>query len=243
MKVYRSFLLMVGIMIWLSACGTIRPITLHHAFQDDVEAARKLIPSGHFKQAIDELTLLISMDSKNAEVFFLRGTAYQGIEDFESAIKDYEDVIRINPNSPKAYYNLGMIFAYKARDPQKALNNFDTFLTLAPSHEKAFSVAKVMCSLEEETLDVDLSNFNLSTKGQLLEAVKRHPTSPVPYFLLGQMYEKEGQIDAAIRSYQEAIRLRPTCGLCHQSLGRLFAAKKQPEKAKAHLAKAKLFSL
>ncbi len=238
----------------LAGCGTMRPAILNRAFSDDLEEARKLIRTGHLKQAVDELTQLIDMDPKNREARFLRGAAYQNLEEFDLAVADFEGVLNADPRHAKASYNLGMIFAYKLRDPPRALATFDRFLSAAPDQDRAFAVAKIMCSLDashdpppgdrwlpdllqkaEESKDPE------EKRKRLLEAANLNPRSPVPRYLIGKSYEEEGKTDEAIRAYREALETRPTCAPCHQSLGRLLIVKKRGEEGRGHLAKAELF--
>lgn len=255
----KRLLLFFPVFFWpvffCAACGTVRPAALGRAFNDDLDGARQLVASARFKQAVEEISLLIDMDPHHEEALLLRGMAYQGLEEFTSAVRDYQAVIEIHPASPKAHYNLGMIFAYKLNDPRRALDHFDRFLASDPNHEKALSVAKVMCALDQgESASegsgqamTDLVSGAMSIedlaqrKKRLREIAGLHPTSPVPLFLIGHIQEEEGKDGEAIRSYEESIAVRPTCAPCHHSLGRLLAFKKRDREAKEHLLKAKLF--
>lgn len=215
---FRKTPVLLFLLSLMAGCASMRPAVFNRAFSDDVEAAKRLVSTGHLKQAIDELTLLIDMDPKNIEARSLRGAAYQGLEEFDLAVKDFEEAVRIDPSNPKVHYNLGMIFAYKLHDPRRALEHFDRFLSLAPGHDRAYAVAKVMCSIDT------------SQAG-----------SPIPSYLAGKSYEEEGKIEEAMRSYREAIEKRPTCAPCHYSLGRLLILKKKTGEGQSHLARAKLF--
>jgi len=200
-----------------SGCASPHKAVGRIAFQEDLREAQKLIARGHRRQAIDELTLLLEVDPKNEEVRLARAVAYQGLEEFPRAVGDYEAVLEKNPNSPKAHYNLGMIFAFKTGEPQKALEHFDRFLTLAPRHPEAFSAAKIMHSLDRSTGD------------------------PVGPYLRAQSLEESGREQEAILLYQEALKARPTCAPCQAALGRLLIKNKRGREGEIHLMKAGLF--
>ena len=79
-------------------------------------------------------------------------------------------------------------------------------------------------------------------RSRLLEQARLNPDSPLPHYLVGKTYEYEGKDEEAIRSYETALEIQPTCGPCHQALGKLLFRKKKRVEAQVHLRKAELFS-
>ena len=249
------FTLIVAI-LFVSGCAMGNRTALNWAVQDELKDAHKLIQTGQRRQAIDELTMLLKLDPKNERARFLRGMAYQGLEEFSTAIEDFEALIRQNPHTPKAHYNLGMIYAFKINDPPRALMHFDSFLSLKPQHSKAFSVAKIMSSLDGDRWSAPAAHQELSDrldkalnipdpvqrKMLLSEWAQSDATSPVPHYLMGKIYEYEGRSDQAVTCYRTAIQLSPTCGPCHRALGQIFVRNRKKEEGQIHLLKAKLFA-
>lgn len=248
----KILILLTGIALTF-ACAAARPSAVRFAFEDDLQEAKKSINSGHLRQAIDDLTMLLAMDSKNDEARFLRATAYQELDDQTDAIQDYQTLLKRNPRFAKAHYNLGMIYAYKLNDPVRALEQFDLFLSTEPNHPKAFSVAKIMCSLDANRTETTDENFQQfldqvmevgdpeKRREKLLEGTRRYPSSPVTHYLIGKTYEYEGETEAAMRAYETALSLQSTCAPCHLALGKLLAKKSRNPEAELHLLKAKLF--
>ena len=111
----------LALIIFFGGCATMKPVMLHRAFQEDTGEAKKLVETGHLKQGVDDLSMLLDMDPKNSEARFLRAKAYQGLEQFDLAVKDYEALLKFDPNNTKALYNLGMIFGFKLNEPERAL--------------------------------------------------------------------------------------------------------------------------
>ncbi len=248
----KTIILSVLLMATGLGCAVARPAISHRAFSDDLEAAKRLIESGNRRQALDELSMLLDMDPRNEEARLLRAVAYQGLDEFPLAIQDYEAVLQRNPSSLKAHYNLGMIYAFKLNDREKALRHFDRFLSQDPSHPKSFTVAKIMCSVDEgrserspeiqEELDrVTQFSDPRERREKLLALSRKAPGSPVPLFLIAKTYEYEGNSREAEKYYQLSLEVRPTCVPCHQAFGRLLLKKKKRGEAEIHLAKAKLF--
>ena len=227
---------------------------VHRAFREDMQEGNKLVQTGHYRQAVDELSMLLEMDPRNEEARLVRAVAYQALEELPLAIEDYETVLKGNPDSAKAHYNLGMIYAFKLDDPRRALGHFDRFLSLEPDHPKAFAVAKIMCSVDnsagtgDPVLDEALQRAgqipNLEErKSRIGDLARESPGSPLPHLLLGKTYEFEGEGDQAIESYRTAIEIQPTCAPCQQRLGKaLLGRRKTAREGMALLRKAELFN-
>jgi CubicO group peptidase (beta-lactamase class C family) len=94
-------------------------------------------------------------------------------------------------------------------------------------HESGVQAAIQMCGSLAKSGDYDVSESELNTLGyQLLYGDKRaseavaifklnaaeHPGSSNAFDSLGEAYQKEGDKDLAIKSYQNAVRLDPTNG-------------------------------
>ena len=68
--------------------------------------------------------------------YFNRGLAYQAKGDYDRAIADYDQVIRLNPEAIHAYNNRGV--AYNAKgDHHRAIANLDQAIRLNPENDKA----------------------------------------------------------------------------------------------------------
>ena len=250
-------LFMLGLLMVLgAACASGGQTARRWATQDELKESRRMIETGHRRQAIDELAMMIELDPKNSEARFLRGIAYQGLEDFEKAFADYEELLRRNPRFSKAHYNIGMICAFKTNDPKRALAAFDRFLTLEPDHPKGVSVAKIMASLDGNRW-ASYDSYDLLAEREetalkipdpvqrrmiLSEWAKKDVDSALPLYLIGKAYQAEGKTDKAALSFRTALALSPTCGPCHQALGELLAlSKKTVAEGRIHLKKAELF--
>jgi tetratricopeptide (TPR) repeat protein len=75
------------------------------------------IELGHNQMAVKELSKAIDLNPKEADAYYLRGTAYESIGDVKRAIRDYTEAIVLNPRHYMAYTERGNAY--------ESLNNYD----------------------------------------------------------------------------------------------------------------------
>ena len=73
---------------------------------------------------------------------------------------------------------------------------------------------------------------------QLELAIQTDPNLPEAHELLGGVLQNENHVDAAIREYQESLRLRPDFSRAHLDLGTALAEKGDVSGATEHLRRA-----
>ena len=64
------------------------------------ETIKNLISDGKLQEAIGQLDELIGKDSKDDELYYLRGNAYRKLCDWQQALNNYLEAISLNPQSP-----------------------------------------------------------------------------------------------------------------------------------------------
>lgn len=253
---------LVVALIFFNGCATTGGGKFRNLFEEDIAQNRESVRQGNIPKAIGELSLLLEMDPQNEETRFLRALAYQKMEHYEKAAKDYNELLKYHPKHEKANYNLGMIYAFKIGDKKAALKCLDRFITLNPTHQNAFSAAKTMLSLDKEdsyanqpefkkTIEKILTDRGIAraeTEGDeqkkkktLQEIIHSAPNSAQAHFAMAKTLEEEGKTEDAIKSYKNALEINPTFALCHQELGRLLIRTGKENEANIHLTKASLF--
>lgn len=251
----RGSVLLSLFLLSLASCASTGSHMIQQAYHDEINTNEKLIQDGHGRQAIEELGMLLQMDPKNYRARFLRALALQKTEKFPEAITEYEELLRDKPDHEKAHFNLGMIHAYYSHEKDRALFHLNEFLMLQPTHEKAFSVAKIMCSLDEERKKDFEANTALQTEIQEILSIQeiktrrirlqnllgRFPESPALLLLIGQSHEMEGNLSEASEYYREALKQSPTCASCHRALANLYSQKGKHKEAKRHQRQASFF--
>jgi tetratricopeptide (TPR) repeat protein len=114
--------------------------------QDDfVKTAKELVD--HMEQSISKDTgLSLDLYVKSMDDFNKAFRTMQNRE-YERAIAEFQDVIKINKTTPQAYGNLGLCYAFLGQQ-EKAIAAFDQALTIDPNYQPAINNRAVVLSLK-----------------------------------------------------------------------------------------------
>ena len=109
---------------------------------DDAQKCIQESQRGNFDLAIQHCTRAIESgqlsETDRAITFNNRGNTYFGKKDYDRAIRDYDQAIRVRPNYPEAFNNRGYAYFHK-KDYDHAVQNYDQAIKLNPKYAKAFN--------------------------------------------------------------------------------------------------------
>ncbi len=110
-----------------------------------IDKAMELNPDSRFGSAKEMLEELCEANRKvsDVEVLLKQGVRYAEEEDWDAAVTEFNQVLRIEPTSPKAKFHLGICYAKKGEE-QKAMDLFDEVIELAPANADAFNQRGVL---------------------------------------------------------------------------------------------------
>jgi tetratricopeptide (TPR) repeat protein len=118
-------------------------------------------------------------------------------ENFNKAIHEYEEIVRIDPKGRDGYLVLGQL--YRLNDqPEKALELYRKFLGIEPGSEEGI-VALATLSMETDR--------NAEAIDMLNDYIKSAPNSPLALELLGDAHAALGNADDAANAYKRAFAL------------------------------------
>ena len=127
----------------------------------------------------------------------LRGSAYYDKGEYDIAIADFNDALRIGPPSGIIFHNRGNAWRGKG-EYAKAIADYDQSIKLGPP--SAFSWQNRGISKQAlGDLDGALADIN--------EAIRLDPTLPQPLINRAVIWRAKGDLDRAIADATEAIRL------------------------------------
>ena len=150
-----------------------------------------------------------------AELAFQRGDFLTIIQNFDAAIRNYNQAIYINPNYADAYNNRGIAYAEKG-DLDAAIRDFDKAIELNPNHVVHYYNRGTAYGKKDD-LDAAIRDYN--------QAIYINPDHATAYNNRGTAYDKKDDLDAAIRDYNQAIYINPDHATAYFNRGAAYAKK------------------
>jgi Tfp pilus assembly protein PilF len=175
--------------------------------REHLEIGRQFLLDGNYNEAVSELSLAVSLDSKLSEAHNLLGVAYdkKGFADrakdsFERAVKMEEDADTLN--------NLGFSF-YQSGNYRAAVDRLKRAAKLAPTDERILN-------------NLGLAYCRLGKIDEAYKAFSR-ATGPLTGNLnTAKMLERFGREDDAIRYYEGARQIDPVNTIALRRLADLY---------------------
>jgi tetratricopeptide (TPR) repeat protein len=171
----------------------------------------------HFKKAADGYP-------KFAPTFYYLGAAQAIDKNFDEAAKSLQKSIELNNKEPESLIALGSVYNTQKKfgEAEKILKHA---VELAPgSFEAHEEYAKAILADLQRTPEAEL---------HLKKAVRLNDKSVEAHILLGNVYLRERNQEAALKEYQESLRLDPKgpmAGPTKQIVDKLEASLKQAKK-------------
>jgi tetratricopeptide (TPR) repeat protein len=179
--------------------------------------ATEVVP---FDQAIDFYTQEIRAN-KGASAYNHRGLIWGRRQEYDIAIADYNEAIRLDPSYASAFMNRAIAWRAK-KEYDKAIADYDKAIRLDPGYASAFNNRGNALRAKKE-YDKAIADFN--------EAIRLDPGLAPAFMNRGYAWQHKKEYDKAIADYDKAIRLDPGYALAFNNRGNAWRDKKQNDKA------------
>ena len=157
--------------------------------------------SGNPDSKIAACTTLLNANQETAKsravIYSNRSVGYYSKGDYDRAIQDATEGIRLNPNEPSLYYTNGLAYKKKG-DFDHSIQNFDEAIRLNGKFERAY-YDRGNAYIDKEKYDRAIQDFN--------EAVHLNPNNANNYNNRGVAYMRNGDYSRAVQDYNQAIHL------------------------------------
>jgi tetratricopeptide (TPR) repeat protein len=134
-----------------------------------------------------------------------RGVAYAHKGDYDRAISDYNEAIRLDPTGEcgtgkkgAAYYNRGIAYYYKG-DYDKAISDYNEAIRLNPKYDAAYNNRGCAYS--------DKGDYERAIE-EYKKAIELNPEYEYPVGNIGYVYFMQGKLDDALEQLNKALSMK-----------------------------------
>ena len=173
-------------------------------------------------RAIDYITRQIDANPGDAAKYVWRANVWLELKEFDIAIADFNEAIRLDPRSAGvAYQGRGRAWRNK-KNYDKAIADCNEAIRLDPGYALAYLTRGVVWS-DKKDYDKAIADYN--------EAIRLDPGYARAYNGRGNAWSAKKDYDQAIADYNEAIRLDPGFAHAYNGRGNAWSAKKDYDQA------------
>ena len=168
----------------------------------DAQSLNILIPSNYVKTLLTHSSTTKPLGQDNVyispDTYFRWGYMKLGLENYDGAIADLTETIRLTPKNIYAYYNRGIAKSHLGQYTN-AIADWSEVIRLDPNFVAAY-VNRGFLKGELGQYIAAIADFNT--------VIQLKPNLAVAYFYRGLMKDDLKQYDAAIEDYDAAIQLK-----------------------------------
>ncbi|MDR0456536.1 MAG: tetratricopeptide repeat protein [Treponema sp.] len=180
---------------------------------------------------IKELTKAIGLDPSNAYNYHGRGNVYFAKGDYDRAIADYTQTIRLDPKWAGAivYYQRGNAYSNKY-DYDRAIADYSEAIRINPNNNLYAYANRGDAYAHKYDYDRAIADYT--------QAIRIDPNYADAYKYRGDAYAHKGDNDRAIADYTQAIRINPDSATAYSNRGEIYREKKDYNRALADFSEA-----
>jgi uncharacterized protein (TIGR02145 family) len=158
--------------------------------------------------------------ANEAVEYHLKGIEAMKKKEYDKAISEFNEAIRLDPKFFKAYTMRGFAYYFK-KDYDKAISDCSEAIRLDPKFETAYNI-RGDAYYEKKEYDKAISDYT--------QVIRLEPNFGV-YFHRGRAYYEKKEYDKAIADYTQALRLDPKDATTYMNRGHVYNFKEDYDKA------------
>ena len=157
--------------------------------------------TSQFAKAVEPLQTVLTAEPNNVEALIALGNALSYINQPRDAVNYYQKALSLKPNNTAARLGLGRALVFSGRDAQGAAE-LRRVLAAQPGNREALEALAVA---QNATAPTQALATYQTLLGTTTDAAKRASI----FASIGDLQLGAGDLDAAARSYQQAVQLAP----------------------------------
>src|SRR5436190_925927 len=178
------------------------------------EAARTRLLAEGGTRRVDGSAYLGALVPESAEMHNILGSALADKGEFDRAIAEFREALRLEPDSASAHLNLGLALA-SHQAPEEAVVHLRRSVQLDPGSGRAhYALAGILLAAGQYEGAID----------ELRASLRVTPDSVEIHEGLGIVLASQGKLDEAVDEFRASVRLRPISAGAHNNLGMALAS-------------------
>ncbi|GAB6391002.1 MAG: tetratricopeptide repeat protein [Treponematales bacterium] len=200
------------------------------------------------KRAVDDLTQAVRLNPV-PNAYLYRGCAYLGLGEYDKAVSDYNQALKLDRNDTGAYMNRGAAYRYKG-DYNRAIADYTQAVKINPALVAAY-YGRGLVYADKSEYEEAIAEFNQAlglnpnlafiygsrgvaygSKGDynraiadFTRAVKLDPGYAAAYYNRGTAYKQKGSYDQAIADFTQAVKLDPSAAAAYYNRGTAYRSR------------------
>jgi tetratricopeptide (TPR) repeat protein len=174
----------------------------------------------------------VSLPPQAAE-HLTQGQKFLQDQKIDEALKEFQEAVRLAPESPLTHFWLGRGYFYR-KDKDQAEKSFKKVLELEPDNYHTLAMLGKMYSFEKDRME--------QAQSYLQKALEESPEHLEAHFDLGRMYAMQGERNKALREFGFLFSKERDFFIYHFELGRIMEAWGEKDKAVEHYKRAQLLN-
>jgi tetratricopeptide (TPR) repeat protein len=190
------------------------------ALREKADSSRTLLPQ-EAPLARNATTESLAPGPKTAREFLERGNIWKHEREYDKAIKDYDEAIRLDPTNALAFVNRAAVWI-DIWSFDKAMQDCDRAVQLDPKLAVAFSTRAEVWIVQFDA-DKAMNDCN--------EAIRLDPKSAFAFAVRANIWSLKHDTDKTLEDCEEALRLDPNCSMALNERGRVWGNKQDYSRA------------
>jgi len=178
-----------------------------------VEKGARLVWTGHFGEAVQEFSAVVSQDNNSLE-WFNKGLEHLRRQEFGQAIQCFNKALAVNTLFAEAYR--GLAYAHKGLGDME-------------KHLEYLNKSAEILAMQDKLQDL---------RELYVEILKHDPSAVNPYNTLGVRLRRSGDLSGALHAYTRALSLTPADENLHYNIAKAYMHACKQEQAEHHLKQA-----
>ncbi|MEZ7893032.1 MAG: tetratricopeptide repeat protein [Candidatus Wallbacteria bacterium] len=183
----------------------------------------KIYSDVNYDKAVQYYDKAIELNPAALQIYYDRGNSYQAKKDYENAINDYSEAIKLKIDSPEmnstyseVYNNRGYSY-YQKEKYDDAINDFTEAIKLNPKYAEAYYNRGIAYNMKKNKNN-SAADYENALK-DFGSAITLKPDYYEAYYRRGNAYMDKGANDAAIKDYSKAIEINPNYSNTYNARG------------------------